>query len=145
MILMGLFIIGLIRLPVLYQETRFHVAGRSFGRWGTLPLGMAFAFGWTPCVGPILASILFYAGAAKTAGQGALLLLAYSLGLGVPFLLTGLGFSRAMGALGWVKRHYQAINIMSGSLLMGVGILFLTERFFYFNIMAQRLYYMLFY
>ncbi|MBI4319754.1 MAG: cytochrome c biogenesis protein CcdA [Chloroflexi bacterium] len=145
MILMGIFIIGLIRLPQLYQERRFHLAGNSFGQGGTVLLGMAFAFGWTPCVGPILASILFYAGAGETASQGALLLLAYSLGLGLPFVLTGLIFSRAMGALGWVKRHYGAINAVSGSILVVVGILFLTDRFFYVSIAAQRVYYMLFY
>ncbi|MCL5958176.1 MAG: cytochrome c biogenesis protein CcdA, partial [Chloroflexi bacterium] len=145
MVLMGLFIIGLLRLPVLYRERRFHMVGRSFGRGGTVLLGMAFAFGWTPCVGPILASILFYSSAAGTAMQGALLLLVYSLGLGVPFVLVGLGFSRAMGALGWVKRHYAVINAVSGSLLVGVGVLFLTDRFFYFSILAQRLYYTLFY
>ncbi|MBI2952758.1 MAG: sulfite exporter TauE/SafE family protein [Chloroflexi bacterium] len=145
MILMGLFIVGLIRLPQLYQERRFHFTRNSFGRGGTVLLGMAFGFGWTPCVGPILASILFYAGAAETAARGALLLLAYSLGLGVPFVLVGLGFSRAMGALGWMRRHYRLINITSGGLLVAVGVLFLTDRFFYFSILAQRLYYTLFY
>ncbi len=145
MVLMGLFVMGIFRLPMLYQERRFHPAGGSFGQGGTILLGMAFGFGWTPCVGPVLASILFYAGAAGTAGQGALLLLAYSLGMGVPFVLAGLAFSRAMGALGWVKRHYRTINAVSGGLLVAVGVLFLTDRFFYFSILAQRLYYTLFY
>ncbi len=145
MILMGLFVMGIFRLPILYQEKRFHPAGGSVSQGGTILLGMAFGFGWTPCVGPVLASILFYASAAGTAGQGALLLLAYSLGLGVPFVLTGLAFSRAMGALGWVKRHHRAINAVSGGLLVAVGVLFLTDRFFYFSILAQRLYYTLFY
>ena len=145
MILMGLFVMGVARLPVLYQEKRFHFAVGSFGQGGTVLLGMAFAFGWTPCVGPVLASILFYAGGSQTAVQGAALLLAYSLGMGVPFVATGLAFSRAMGALGWVKRHYRAINVVSGGLLVGVGVLFLTDRFFYFSILAQRFYYTLFY
>ena len=145
MVLMGVFLIGLIRLPQLMRERRFHLTGRSFGRGGTVLLGMAFAFVWTPCVGPILASILFYAGSAETALRGALLLLIYSLGMGVPFVLTGLGFSRAVGALNWVKRHHGLINAVSGSLLVGVGLLFLTDRFYFFSIMAQRLYYSLFY
>lgn len=145
MILMGLFVMGIVRIPALYQEKRFHLARGFLGRGGTILLGMAFAFGWTPCVGPVLASILFYAGGAATATQGAMLLFAYSLGMGVPFLVTGLAFSRAMGALGWVKRNYRAINVVSGCLLVGVGALFLTDRFFYFNILAQRLYYTLFY
>ncbi|MCL4534656.1 MAG: cytochrome c biogenesis protein CcdA [Bacteroidetes bacterium] len=144
-ILMGLFVMGVARLPMLYQEKRFQFAGGSFGQAGTILLGMAFGFGWTPCVGPVLASILFYAGGAGTAGQGAMLLLAYSLGMGVPFVATGLAFSRAMRALGWVKRHYRAINFVSGGLLVGVGTLFLTDRFFYFSILAQRLYFTLFY
>ncbi len=145
MILMGLFVMGIVRIPTLYQERRFHLVGGSFGQGGTILLGMAFGFGWTPCVGPVLASILFYAGGAATATQGAMLLLAYSLGMGVPFVAAGLAFSRAMGALGWVKRHYRAINVVSGGLLVGVGVLFLTDRFFYFSILAQRLYYTLFY
>ena len=105
---------------------------------------MAFAFGWTPCIGPILASILFYVGAAETATQGALFLLAYSLGLGVPFVLAGLAFSRAVAALSWLKRHYRKINIASGAMLAGTGVLFLTDRFFYLSIAAQRVYYTLF-
>lgn len=143
MVLMGLFVMGIRRMPMLYQERRFHLTGGSLGQGGSILLGMAFGFGWTPCVGPILASILFYAGAVETAGQGALLLLAYSLGMGVPFVLAGLAFSRAMGALGWVKRHHRAINAVSGGLLVAVGVLFLTDRFFYFSILAQRLYYTL--
>ncbi len=145
MVLMGLFVMGVARLPALYQERRFHLVGGSFGQGGTVLLGMAFGFGWTPCVGPVLASILFYAGGADTATQGAMLLFAYSLGLGVPFLVTGLAFSRAMGALGWVKRHYRAIQTVSGGLLVGVGVLFLTDRFFYFSILAQKIYYTLLY
>ncbi len=145
MILMGLFILGILRLPALYRERRFHPDGRSLGRGGALVLGGAFGLGWTPCVGPILASILFYAGTSETAAQGALLLLAYSLGLGVPFLVTGLLFSRAMGAMTWLKRHYRVVNVASGGLLVGMGVLFITDRFFYFSILAQRLYYMLAY
>ncbi len=145
MILMGLFIVGIIRLPQLYQERRFEVTRRNLGRGGMVLLGMAFAFGWTPCVGPILASILFYAGAAETAGRGALLLLSYSLGMGVPFILAGLGFGWAVGTMGWVRRHYQIINAGSGALMIGVGALFLTDRFYYLSIMAQRVYYSLFY
>lgn len=144
MILMGLFVIGLIPLPQLYREWRFHLGGSSLGRSGNILLGMVFAFGWTPCVGPILASILFYASSAETAGQGALLLLVYSLGLGVPFVLAGVAFGRALTAFKWVGRHYRLINIASGGLLVLVGILFLSGRFFYLNLMVQRLYYALF-
>lgn len=145
MILMGLLVMGLLRVPAFYREHRFRPAGRSAGPAGTVLLGMAFGFGWTPCVGPILASILFYAGAAETAGRGALLLLVYSLGLGIPFVLTGVAFTRMLGVFGWVKRHYAAISAASGVLLVAVGVLFVTERFFWLSIAAQRLYYTLAY
>lgn len=145
MILMGLVVIGLLRAPVFLREHRFHLQGNSFRGAGTVLLGMAFGFGWTPCVGPILASILFYAGTAETVGHGALLLSVYSLGLGVPFVLTGVGFTRMLGVFGWARRHYHAINVGSGALLVAVGLLFVTERFFWLSIAAQRLYYTLFY
>ncbi len=119
MIVMGLAVMGLLRAPILYRERRAHPSGRPAGMVGTMLLGMAFAFGWTPCVGPILASILFYAGAAETVGRGALLLLVYSLGLGVPFVLTGVGFTHMLGVMGWVRRHYGAISAVSGTLTHG--------------------------
>jgi cytochrome c-type biogenesis protein len=141
MIGMGLAIAGLIRASWLNQERRFHLIDRSYGPLGTLLLGMAFAFGWTPCVGPVLATILLYAGASQTVQAGALLLLVYSLGLGVPFVLVGLSWSRALGLLSWAKRHGGALNLASGSLLVGLGLLFLTNRVFYLNLFAQQIYY----
>src|SRR3989337_2292468 len=93
-ILFGLFTMDIFKIPQLYKERRISLPQGNFGLIGIFFLGIAFGFGWTPCVGPILASILFYAGAAETAGRGALLLLAYSLGMGVPFVLIGLGFSK---------------------------------------------------
>ena len=141
MILMGLAIAGLIRAPFLEQERRLHLIDRAYGPLGTLLIGMAFALGWTPCIGPVLATILFYAGASDTVEQGAFLLLIYSLGLGLPFVLVGLGWSRALTLLSWAKRHSQALNLSSATLLVGVGLLFLTNRVFYLNLFAQRLYY----
>jgi cytochrome c-type biogenesis protein len=94
------------------------------GTAGALPLGMAFAAGWTPCVGPVLGAIL---GLARTgsgdAARGAFLLFLYSMGLGVPFLLIGLGVERFMGAFGWVKRNYRWIAGVSGVLLVVLGVL----------------------
>lgn len=141
MIVMGFFIMGLIDVPILFQEKRFHVLGKSLGQFGVILLGMAFAFGWTPCIGPILASILFYASAVATVQQGALLLFIYAIGLGIPFIATGVFFTHTLSALGWAKRHYQLINFLSGGLLVVVGCLFLTNLFFYVNILIQRLYY----
>ena len=141
MILMGLIVSGLIRVPLFSRERRLHLIDRPFGPLSSVVLGMAFALGWTPCIGPILATILFYAGAAETVERGALLLLVYSLGLGVPFVLVGLGWSRALRLLSWAKRHGQALNVGSGALLVGLGVLFLTNRVFLLNLFAQRLYY----
>jgi cytochrome c-type biogenesis protein len=141
MIAMGVVVSGLVRIPYFYQERRLLLIDRPYGPLGTVLLGMAFALGWTPCVGPILATILFYAGAAETVERGALLLLVYSLGLGVPFVLVGLGWSRALGMLSWAKRHARALSVGSGALLVSLGALFLTNRAFYLNLFAQRLYY----
>lgn len=141
MILAGLFLVGLFQLPFLYRERRFHPRfKRSLTRSETLLLGMAFGFGWTPCIGPLLVSILVYASASDTAARGTLLLLAYSLGLGVPFILVGVGIGRLLGALRWITRHYQVISSISGATLIVTGLLFVTDRFFYLNVMSQRLY-----
>jgi cytochrome c-type biogenesis protein len=95
---------------------------------GALPLGMAFAAGWTPCIGPVLGGILTMAAAGSTA-RGAFLLVSYSLGLGVPFLLVGLGITRFVGALDWVKRHYRATSVVSGGFLVFLGVLLFTGVF----------------
>ncbi|MCL5962741.1 MAG: cytochrome c biogenesis protein CcdA [Chloroflexi bacterium] len=142
MVLMGLFVMGIINVPMMFQEKRFHIFERSFGKPGIVLLGMAFGFGWTPCVGPILASILFYASTTATAQQGALLLSVYALGLGIPFIAAGLFFTQTLAAMGWVKRNYRLINALSGGLLVVIGVLYLTNQFFYLNLLAQRLYYM---
>jgi cytochrome c-type biogenesis protein len=98
------------------------------GTAGALPLGVAFAAGWTPCIGPVLAGILAIA-AGGGSFKGAALLAVYSLGLGLPFLLVGIGADRLVGRLGWVRRHYRAIAGVSGALLATVGILLMTGLF----------------
>lgn len=145
MIAMGLFMLGVLRLPALYRDWRLDLAGRALGPARPVLLGMAFAFGWTPCVGPILAAILFYAGTADTLGEGALLLLLYALGMAVPFVAAGVGIGRMVGVLGWVRRHHRLINWTSGGVLIAMGLLFLTNTFFWLSIAAQRLYYTTFY
>jgi cytochrome c-type biogenesis protein len=112
----------------LYRERRPFLDKVKPGRVGALPLGMAFAAGWTPCIGPVLGAILTLASQGG-AGRGMLLLFCYSLGLGVPFLLVGLGVQRLMGAFGWAKRHYGAIAGVSGALLIVLGLLLVTNRF----------------
>lgn len=125
----GVLMLGFIKVPWLYGEARADMAeARSFGRGASLVMGMAFAAGWTPCVGPILGSILALAGSTGSAGQGALLLLAYSAGLGVPFLLVALLFGRAKPLLGWLNRYSLVINRVAGTLLIVVGLLIFTGR-----------------
>lgn len=126
---LGFFMLGIIKVPWLYGEARFELGkAKAFGRWAALVMGAAFAFGWTPCVGPILGSILALAGSTGSVSTGVLLLLAYSLGLGVPFVLTALLFGQLRGALSWLNRHSLAINRVAGSLLMIVGVLIFTGQ-----------------
>ena len=143
MVVMGILVSGLVRVPMLYQERRLNLTADSLGAAGPIVLGMAFAFAWTPCVGPILAAILFYASATETAGRGGLLLFVYSLGMAVPFILTAVAFSRGIGVLNWARRHYAVISAFSGVILIGVGILFLSERWYHLNIWMQKFYYTL--
>lgn len=142
MIAMGLLVTGLIRVPMLARDYRVHFVDRSYGPVGVVVIGMAFGFGWTPCIGPVLASILLYAGTAETAQDGALLLVVYSLGLGIPFVLSGLLMSRAVNALGWVRRRLRTLNLVSGSLLVLLGSLFLFNQAYllaYLSAASQRL------
>jgi cytochrome c-type biogenesis protein len=136
-ILLGLIFIGVIKVPWLYRERRFHPSpGAGIG--GSVLLGAAFAFGWSPCIGATLGAVLTLAGTSGELGRGAMLLAVYSLGLGVPFILAGVGVSRLTGAVAWLRRHARAINIASGVLLVGVGLLFLSGQFFQLSIWFQR-------
>jgi cytochrome c-type biogenesis protein len=114
--------------PGLYAERRPFLDRVRPGTVGALPLGMAFAAGWTPCIGPVLGGILGIAASGGTM-KGAGLLFVYSAGLGVPFLLIGLGVDRVMRALGWIRRRYRVIAAVSGALLVVVGVLLITGLF----------------
>lgn len=114
--------------PGLYAERRPFLERVRPGTVGALPLGIAFAAGWTPCIGPVLGGILAIAAGGGTA-KGVGLLLAYSAGLGLPFLLIGLGADRLMGALGWIRRRYRLIAGVSGALLVMAGVLLMTGLF----------------
>jgi len=122
-ILMGLLVLGVLQLPLLVREGRPLMEWARPGPSGALLLGVAFAFGWTPCVGPVLGSILILAGAQGTLTSGALLLLLYSLGLGVPFLAAALFLDRFRSVSGWLRRHAVAINSTGGVLLVAMGAL----------------------
>ena len=125
-VLMGLVTTGLVRLPFLRREVRSDLRRWRPGPGGALPLGAAFAFGWTPCVGPVLASILATAAGAGTVGRGALLLLAYALGLGLPFLLLARAMARGSARLGWLRRNSRRIEVAGGILLVVMGIAMMT-------------------
>lgn len=128
-ILFGILMLGVIKVPWLYGEARVDMASsRKFGRAAAFVMGMSFAAGWTPCVGPILAAILGLAGTSGDAGRGALLLLAYSLGLGVPFLAVALLFERTQPLLRWLNRHSLVINRVAGVMLIVIGLLIFTGR-----------------
>lgn len=129
-IAMSLFIAGslVLRAPFLYGEARFHPSASRFGPFYAPIAGVAFGFGWTPCLGPVLASVLAVASTDRGIGQGALLLCVYAAGLGVPFLVVGCSLGRLTGALQWVKARSRGITIGSSTLLAGFGVLLLLDR-----------------
>ena len=127
-IVLGLHTAGIIQIKWLLYEKRAEVRNRPLGLLGAYVVGLAFAFGWTPCIGPILGSIIIYASQQDTVGQGILLLAAYSLGLGIPFLLAGLAVNRFLAASSRLRKHMRVIEYVSGALLIGVGVLLLTDR-----------------
>lgn len=126
----GLLFTGLVRPAWLIRERRWHVAPSRLGPWAAPVMGMAFAFGWTPCIGPVLAAVLGLASDAHTLGRGEAMLVAYSLGLGVPFVAAGMAFGRLAGVLTFVKAHLRVINIVSGLLLAGLGVLLVTDKLY---------------
>ena len=121
---MGLHFLGAFRLAFLYREKRFTV-GKPLGLWGAYLMGLAFAFGWTPCIGPILAAILAIAGAEGTVAKGALLLGVYSLGLGIPFLLAALAMEPFIAFMKSFRAHFAAVERVVGVLLVLTGVSFL--------------------
>ncbi len=124
-ILMGLHFLGVFRFALLYREARVQVQ-KPVGTWGAYVMGLAFAFGWTPCIGPILAAILAVAASEETVGKGAVLLAAYSFGLGVPFFLAAFAIEPFIRGIKRFKRHFGALERVVGVLLVLTGIAFLT-------------------
>jgi cytochrome c-type biogenesis protein len=128
-VVFGLHLTGIWRIKVLYADKRMHQVKGGASGWGAFVVGFAFAFGWTPCIGPILATILTFAAAEETVLKGTLLLGVYSVGLAVPFLLTALGIERFLRFYGRFRRHLHAVEVGSGVLLMAIGVLVLTRHF----------------
>ena len=122
-IVFGLHLTGLLKIKALYADKRLHEVKGGSSALGSFAVGFAFAFGWTPCIGPILATILVFAGAQETVLKGVLLLAVYSLGLAVPFLLTSLGVDRFLGFYTKFRRHLHRVEVVSGVLLIAVGVL----------------------
>lgn len=128
-ILLGIHFTGIIKLPFMQIEKRFEMRKKPLGYAGSLVVGVVFAAGWTPCIGPILSTILIYASTSKSVTTGILLLIYYSVGLGIPFFLSSLAFNSFLSAFDKIKRYMRVINIVSGLFLIGIGILFLTDTF----------------
>lgn len=126
-VVMGLALVGVLRVPWLQRERRLVPLDRiARGPGGALPLGMAFALGWAPCIGPVLAGILATAATEASVGRGALYLLAYAAGLGVPFLAVAHAVSRGQDRLAWLRRHSRRIEVVGGALLVVMGVAVLT-------------------
>ncbi|MGH9110373.1 MAG: cytochrome c biogenesis CcdA family protein [Acidimicrobiales bacterium] len=114
------------RLGWLVGERKIHVNPGALGVWAAPVMGMAFAFAWTPCIGPVLAAVLGLAAARDTMGGGVLLLFAYSVGLGVPFLVAGLAFDRLTTGYGRARRRLWVVQVLAGAVLVAFGVLLLT-------------------
>jgi cytochrome c-type biogenesis protein len=135
-IVFGLYMLGVFNIALFSQERRVHIADKPVGYLGTLLVGIAFGAGWTPCIGPILGSILTYAASSADMSRGLWLLLAYSLGLAVPFLLAAVAVERFLGFFSRMKRQMNWITRTSGVLMIIVGIMMVTN---YFTILASFL------
>ncbi len=135
-IVFGLYMLGVLNLSALSRERRIHLANKPLGYLGSVLVGIAFGAGWTPCIGPILGAILLYTSSAADFGRGFWLLLAYSLGLAVPFLLSALAIERFLAAFARFRPRLVWVSRVSGILLIAVGLLLLTD---YFTILASWL------
>lgn len=130
LVILGLHLAGLVKIPFLYSERRLQVKRRPPGTyWASLLVGMVFAFGWSPCVGPILSGILLLASVSQTVGRGALLLGAYSVGLGLPFIVCAFALSLATRWLKRLNRYMNVVSVVSGAFLIIMGVLLFTGLF----------------
>ncbi len=127
-IIFGLFITGLLKMDFLMQERKFHLQGRPAGYIGTFVIGMTFAAGWTPCIGPMLGSILVVASTKGSAAEGIKLLTVYSAGLAVPFLIAAMAFNTFLSYTKIINRYMRGIMVFSGVLLIAFGLLLLTNK-----------------
>lgn len=135
-VLFGLYLLGIVRVAAFDRERRVHLANKPVGYLGTVLVGVAFGAGWTPCLGPILGAILTYTAAAADLSRGLPLLLAYSLGLALPFLIAAVAVERFLETLSRLRPHLARVSQVSGALLVIVGVLMMLD---YFTILATTL------
>ena len=129
MILFGLFVLGVVRLPALYRELRVHVRSQPVSALGSLVVGVAFGAGWTPCIGPILGSILLYASLETTMMEGTILLAAYALGLGIPFVVASVALNWFLAGSERARAWMVPLQRAAGTVLIVIGLLMVTGRF----------------
>jgi cytochrome c-type biogenesis protein len=127
-ILMGLYVMGIIKLDFLSYEKRVHLQSKPKGHFGSYIVGLTFGAGWTPCIGPILGSVLLVASTSGSAVHGFWLLLAYSLGLAVPFLITAMAINSFLSHFSAIQKYMRLIMILSGLLLIAFGVIMLTDN-----------------
>jgi cytochrome c-type biogenesis protein len=129
LIIMGLHTMGVLKIKWLYAEKRIQTSAKPAGFFGAFAVGLAFAFGWTPCIGPILSSILTLAADEGTLKRGIVLLAVYSAGLGVPFLLTSLAVNQFFAAFARIRKHYHTIEVVAGAMMIAIGLLIFADQF----------------
>ncbi|MCB4792142.1 MAG: cytochrome c biogenesis protein CcdA [Elusimicrobia bacterium] len=137
-IIFGFHIMGILKLNMLYYEKRMEMKRFSLGYLGAFFIGIAFAIGWTPCIGPILSSILILASTQNTLNQGMMLLTIYSIGLGIPFLITAVFINKTLQFFTAIKRYFRIIEVISGLILIAIGFLILTNNFKFFTVLIQK-------
>jgi cytochrome c-type biogenesis protein len=129
LVIFGLHTMGVFRIALLESEKRMQANRKPAGALGAMLVGVAFAFGWSPCIGPILGGILALAAAKDTVWEGTQLLAVYSVGLGIPFLLTSIAINQFFAVTKRIRKHYHAIELVSGGLLVAIGVLIFTNQF----------------
>jgi cytochrome c-type biogenesis protein len=127
-IIMGVFVMDVVKIPFLQREAKLHLKTRPAGFVGTLIVGMIFGAGWTPCTGPFLGSVLALAMETETMGRGMALLTFYSLGLGIPFIISAIAISAFLSSFNRLRRHFKVIKIVSGAILIVMGVLLIMDK-----------------
>ncbi len=126
-IFMGIFVMDVVNIPFLQREAKLHLKTRPAGYVGTVLVGVIFGAGWTPCIGPFLSTVLALAMTTETLGRGVALLTFYSIGLGVPFVLSAIAISTFLSSFERLRKHFKAIKIASGVILIAMGVLLVTN------------------